>query len=43
VLVTPHVASATPPDTAAEVLAANIKRMQRGEQPYPIVHPAKGY
>lgn len=43
VLVTPHVASATPPETAAEVLADNIRRMRRGEAPFPIVDAGKGY
>jgi len=41
--VTPHVASLTVPETAAKSVAANIRRMRKGEPPEPIVDPAKGY
>ncbi|WP_112323925.1 2-hydroxyacid dehydrogenase [Oceanibium sediminis] len=43
VTVTPHIASATRPETAAEVIAANILRGERGE---PLLYPvdrAAGY
>lgn len=43
VMVTPHVAAVTPPETAAAVIAENIRRMQRGEKPGPIVNFDKGY
>lgn len=43
VRVTPHIASVTPPETAAQVIAANIARMRQGETPAPIVDFAKGY
>lgn len=43
VMVTPHVAAVTPPETAAAVIADNIRRMKRGERPGPIVDFAKGY
>lgn len=35
--VTPHVAGRTNPRTAAVVLADNIRRIEAGEQPFPIV------
>ncbi len=43
VIVTPHVASITVPDTAAEAVAANIARIERGEAPANAVDRAKGY
>jgi glyoxylate/hydroxypyruvate reductase A len=43
VLVTPHVASVTPPETAAAQIARNIQRIEAGEAPHPIVDLDKGY
>jgi glyoxylate/hydroxypyruvate reductase A len=43
VRVTPHAAAITPPETAAAVIAENIRKMERGEQPHPIVDFDKGY
>ena len=43
VTVTPHVASATRPETAARVVAANIARMERGEAPVGLVDRTLGY
>ncbi len=41
VTVTPHMSGATYPRSAAKVIAANIRRIERGETPYPIhPHPA---
>lgn len=40
---TPHIASVTPPETAAGVIAANIQRMKRGEAPWPVVGQGRGY
>ncbi len=41
--VTPHVASATPPETAAARIAENVRAMQAGHRPWPIVDMAEGY
>jgi glyoxylate/hydroxypyruvate reductase len=41
--VTPHVASLTVPETAAKSVAANIRRMRKGEPPEPIVDRKLGY
>ena len=38
--VTPHMSGATYTRTAAGVLADNIKRMERGDDPFPIYTPA---
>ncbi|SET32277.1 NAD(P)-dependent oxidoreductase [Oceanicella actignis] len=43
VLVTPHIASATRPDTAAEALVAQIGRIARGAPPLHVVDRAQGY
>ncbi len=43
VIVTPHIASQTSPDTAAPEIAANIRRIRAGEVPYPIADREKGY
>jgi len=43
ILVTPHAASVTPPETAAQVIAENVRRLNRGETPGPIVDFGKGY
>ncbi len=43
VIVTPHVASQTSPDTAAPEIAANIRRIRAGKAPFPIADPARGY
>jgi len=40
---TPHIASVTPPETAAGVIAANIRRMKDGQAPWPIVARDRGY
>jgi len=43
ILVTPHVASVTPAETAAAVIAGNIRKLKRGDTPGPIVDFGKGY
>lgn len=43
IVVTPHVASLTMPETAAKSVADNIKRMKKGEPPEPLVDRQKGY
>jgi glyoxylate/hydroxypyruvate reductase len=43
VVVTPHVASQTDPRSAADEVAANIRRIRAGEPPINIADPAKGY
>jgi glyoxylate/hydroxypyruvate reductase A len=43
VTVTPHVASATRPETAAEVVAENLRRSEAGETLLHLVDRAQGY
>ena len=43
VIVTPHVASMTIAETAAEAVVANIRRIQAGQAPLHIVDLARGY
>ncbi|WP_018632357.1 2-hydroxyacid dehydrogenase [Neomegalonema perideroedes] len=43
ILVTPHVASATRPETAAQVVAAQMRRLARGERPLHLVDRGRGY
>ncbi|SMF07477.1 glyoxylate/hydroxypyruvate reductase A [Tistlia consotensis] len=43
VVVTPHVASMTLPDTAAEAVVENIRRIERGEPPLNAVDRGRGY
>lgn len=43
VTVTPHIAAATRPATAAEVVADNIRRVEAGEPPRHLVDRARGY
>lgn len=43
VTVTPHIASATRPETAAPELVAQIARVMRGEPPLHVVDRARGY
>ncbi|MDO5658842.1 MAG: glyoxylate/hydroxypyruvate reductase A [Paracoccus sp. (in: a-proteobacteria)] len=43
VTVTPHIAAATRPETAAPVVAENLRRAVRGEAPLYLVDRAKGY
>nr|WP_106160247.1 NAD(P)-dependent oxidoreductase [Hasllibacter halocynthiae] len=43
VTVTPHIASATRPDTAAEVIAENVRRGEAGEPLLHLVDRARGY
>ncbi len=40
---TPHAASITTPETAAETVAENILRIRAGQAPGPIVDPETGY
>ena len=40
---TPHAASITTPETAAEPVAENIRRIRAGQAPEPIVDPDTGY
>lgn len=43
ITVTPHMASRTAPATAAKAVAENIRRMENGEPPEPIVEMTLGY
>lgn len=43
VTVTPHIASETRANTAAEVIAENIRRFEAGEEPHYLVDRDKGY
>jgi len=43
VLITPHVASMTQPETAAPVLLENIRRHQRGESLRDVIDRRRGY
>ena len=43
ITVTPHMASLTVPATAAKAVAENIRRMEKGEPPEPIVEMTLGY
>ncbi len=43
ITITPHVASLTVPATAAKAVAENIRRMEKGEPPEPIVDADAGY
>jgi glyoxylate/hydroxypyruvate reductase A len=41
--VTPHIGGINYPASAAQVMAANIKRIQRGIAPFPVLDPRSGY
>ncbi|MDH2432706.1 glyoxylate/hydroxypyruvate reductase A [Pokkaliibacter sp. MBI-7] len=43
ILLTPHIAAATQPDSAFEVLLANIRRYERGEPMLGVVDREEGY
>ena len=43
VRITPHASGFTRARTAAPVIAANIRRLRRGEQPFPLYQPGRGY
>lgn len=43
VTVTPHIAAATRPETAAAIVAENLRRVERGETPLFLVDRGKGY
>ena len=43
ITVTPHEAAITPAETAAATIAQNIRRIERGEAPSPVVDFSKGY
>lgn len=43
ITVTPHIASLTAPETAAPIVANNIRRIRAGQLPQPIVDPETGY
>ncbi len=43
VTVTPHMASLTVPSSAAEYIADNVRRMERGEAPHNVVDLDRGY
>ena len=43
VRITPHTSGFTRARTAAPVVAANIRRIRRGEQPYPLYDPLRHY
>ncbi len=42
-IVTPHISGFTFPRTASALIAANIERIRRGEEPYPVVDRSLGY
>ena len=41
--VTPHIAGLTQNETAAELIAANVRRIRAGEDPFPVVDRSAGY
>ena len=41
--VTPHISGMTQRSTAAKLIAANIERIRRGEEPFPVVDRSAGY
>lgn len=41
--VTPHMSGATYAKTAAKVVAANIRRLEDGQDPFPLYDPDRGY
>ncbi len=43
VRVTPHTSGFTRAKTAAPILAANIRRIRRGDPPFPLYDPQQGY
>ena len=43
VRITPHVSGFTRARTAAPLVAENIRRIRRGEQPFPLYDPRRGY
>ncbi|MGB3390649.1 MAG: glyoxylate/hydroxypyruvate reductase A [Pseudaminobacter sp.] len=43
VLITPHLASITVPETAARDVAENIRRVHQGKEPLHLVNPRRGY
>ena len=43
ITVTPHEAAITPAETAAATIAENIRKIERGEAPSPVVDFSKGY
>ncbi|WP_342634675.1 2-hydroxyacid dehydrogenase [Borborobacter arsenicus] len=43
VLITPHLASITVPETAARDVAENIRRVHEGKEPLHLVNPRRGY
>lgn len=43
VRITPHASGFTRARTAAPLVAANIRRIRRGEQPFPLYDPRRGY
>lgn len=43
VLITPHLASITVPETAARDVAENIRRIHAGKEPQHLVNPRRGY
>ena len=43
VRITPHASGFTRARTAAPLVAANIRRMRRGGQPFPLYDPRRGY
>jgi hypothetical protein len=43
VWITPHASGFTRARTAAPLVAANIRRIRKGEQPFPLYDPQRGY
>ncbi len=43
VVLTPHIAGRTRLETSSELVVANIERIRRGEDPYPLLDRSRGY
>lgn len=43
IVITPHLAGSTQPRSAASLIAANVKRIRAGDQPFPVVDLQAGY
>jgi len=43
VYITPHIAGQNNPQSAAMAIAKNIRRLENGEEPFPLYNPEKGY
>jgi glyoxylate/hydroxypyruvate reductase A len=43
VYMTPHIAGQSNPQSSAKTIAANIRRIEDGEMPFPVYDMTKGY